>query len=288
MNFTFDLPYGIQARIVTFLLKKMRKQHNRAYRNFCLPGDHIGDNIFLHGLYEHDVLLGLFNKVFADKSLRFKETICIDVGANIGNHTIFFSDIFNKVYAFEPNPVFCAVAKASLALAGIHNVEVIEVGLSDAPANLAYEFRRDQLGESSFKTFDSRDAEMTLRVERGDDIVSSLMLSEISFLKIDVEGHELKVLAGLSKTLEMYSPLILFESQASMNMPECQKVLKFLQDSKYKYIYAYEYERRSKSTAFNIVQRIVSGPNKRSLKQIQRLESQPYLALIASKTALKL
>ena len=61
--------------------------------------DYITQKIILDGWFEKRELYAVEN-FFESNQLDRK--ICVDVGANIGNHSLFFSRIFEKVYSFEP------------------------------------------------------------------------------------------------------------------------------------------------------------------------------------------
>ena len=65
--------------------------------------DHISHDINLDGIYEKDYLLTLINWL-KEIQIDIFNGVAIDVGANIGNHSVFFSKFFKKVYSFEPNP----------------------------------------------------------------------------------------------------------------------------------------------------------------------------------------
>ncbi len=60
----------------------------------------------------HIVIDGFYEKLLLDNTLFFLDTlkentknwVFIDIGANIGNHSIYFSDYVKEVHAFEPNP----------------------------------------------------------------------------------------------------------------------------------------------------------------------------------------
>ena len=65
--------------------------------------DHIGLEINNFGIYEEDLLNAIMS--FAKDKLNLKKlSTFIDVGANIGNHSLYFSKISKKVFSYEPNP----------------------------------------------------------------------------------------------------------------------------------------------------------------------------------------
>ena len=58
--------------------------------------DSVSNELMINGIFEKDELDLLSNII--DKK------IFIDVGANIGNHTLYFRNSFEKIYSFEPHP----------------------------------------------------------------------------------------------------------------------------------------------------------------------------------------
>jgi len=64
--------------------------------------DAIGLHIQFYGIYEKDLLDGLSQTVF--NNIDTNDSICLDIGANIGNHSLYFSKYFKSVYSFEPHP----------------------------------------------------------------------------------------------------------------------------------------------------------------------------------------
>ena len=65
--------------------------------------DHIGLSLNLEGRYENSSLM-LVEEFIKNKLPNAKDKTALDIGANIGNHSIFFAKQFKYVYAFEPNP----------------------------------------------------------------------------------------------------------------------------------------------------------------------------------------
>ena len=152
-----------------------------------------------------------FSLVFNSMAQR---NTCLDVGGNIGNHTAFFSRYFKHVYALEPNPGVYEMLLANIT----HNrlaASAYNIGLSDETAELDfYVSDQDNIGSSSFeKSFNCDKINGILKafVERGDDFIANHGISHIDFIKIDVEGHEAKVVSGLRDTIKKYQPVISLE-----------------------------------------------------------------------------
>ena len=60
--------------------------------------DHIGKQILIDGYYERFYLENIINH-FEPKVFEFT---LMDIGANIGNHTVYFSKYFKGVYPLSP------------------------------------------------------------------------------------------------------------------------------------------------------------------------------------------
>lgn len=135
--------------------------------------------------------------------------VIFDIGANVGNHTLFFATLGNasKVISIEPNPLAYKLLVSNVALNGLNDVvdlSKVGLGLSDVPAKgYAMEERKKNLGGARMLQ-----GEGDIEVDTGDNIFAG----EIpSMIKIDVEGMELKVLAGLDKTINEHRPVIFVE-----------------------------------------------------------------------------
>lgn len=126
--------------------------------------------------------------------------VVFDVGANIGDHTRAYLDMGKKVIAFEPHPlsVQCLWHNCIEAI-------IFEGALSDQAGELSF-MGLDNVGASRIRP----DGEMKIRAARLDD----LALPAPQFVKIDVEGHEPKVLKGMMETLRQHRPLVFIEVNA--------------------------------------------------------------------------
>lgn len=179
-----------------------------------VPTEYIGLNVIANGLYERHQI-EIIRQIVAAQGLG--DTMALDIGANIGNHTVVFSKLFSEVVAFEPNPSVAALLEANVVLSRSANVRVRRVGLGTADASLP--FTPDGEGNDGHGSFAvAGTATIELPVRNGDALLAEIDPDiatgerRIGFIKCDVEGFEASVFAGLGKTLATHGPTIVFES----------------------------------------------------------------------------
>lgn len=131
----------------------------------------------------------------------------LDIGANIGNHTVFWGKILkaNSIHCFEPVGEFYKILKKNVELnhlSGVVTVHNVALGNEAGRACIKY-FNPDELGATQIE--ESADGDMVL--QRLDD----LEFDNIDFIKIDVETFEYNLLLGAKQTLDKHSPLIFIE-----------------------------------------------------------------------------
>ena len=171
-------------------------------------GDAVSDRIRSEGLYERDLLEFLRDRLL-DLSAS-KTQVAIDVGANIGNHSLFLSDIFARVIAFEPNPLASAILQINLEMNGANNVEIRSVGLSDRAGKATLEFDHGNLGgASSLGIRGGSGGRLEIELVVGDEAIDPS--TPVGLIKVDVEGTEEAVLRGLERTIRSNRPIIIIE-----------------------------------------------------------------------------
>ena len=135
----------------------------------------------------------------------------LDVGANVGNHTAYFSDWARRVYAFELNPPVFERLQAFVAGARLANVTAFPCGLSDRDDERTYYVFPGQAHLADVRAGPGAVAAGRVRVRRGDSIVAEAGIADIDVIKIDVEEHEFEVLNGLRATLARDRPVLFME-----------------------------------------------------------------------------
>lgn len=140
-----------------------------------------------------------------------------DVGANIGHHSLFMSRHADHVFSFEPFATVRQEMERKIEHAKVRNVTIFPVALGNCNEIGAFHPPTGaNQGTGTLGTVlpDNASAEsISVKVVRGDDILTANSLPPISLLKIDVEGYEANALEGMRDTLWRDRPPILMEIQ---------------------------------------------------------------------------
>jgi FkbM family methyltransferase len=176
-------------------------------------GDFVSDRIRSDGIYERDILEFLRDRLL-DLEIS-KIQVAIDVGANIGNHSLFLSDLFATVIAFEPNPLARSILDINLQMNGASNVEVRAVGLSDRAGKATLAFDQGNLGGASVLGIRSGSGGRSeIELTAGDEVLDPS--TPVGLIKVDVEGLEESVLRGLERTIRLHQPIVMIEQWADV------------------------------------------------------------------------
>lgn len=141
--------------------------------------------------------------------------ISVDIGADLGEFTIAMLASSRSVIAFEPRPAQARDLASMFDAVGAA-VQVEAVALSDEPGVMTMRVVASEPGRSTIEAgnalgdvSDGTIRSIEVPVRRLDD----LGLTDIGLIKIDVEGHELAVLHGATKTLTQQRPVIVVEAE---------------------------------------------------------------------------
>ena len=141
-----------------------------------------------------------------------KGSTFIDVGMNIGYETLWAAQrvgSLGKVYSFEPLPKLIEQVKESIDINKYSNIRIIPKALGTEEGNVDIFLHSQDSGLSSLVyKGESKKKEVILR---GIMDVELKDVSNVDLIKIDVEGYEFEVLTGATKTLQKFSPPVVFE-----------------------------------------------------------------------------
>jgi len=179
------------------------------------PADHIQAAVLASGaFYEAEMLEDIRRRLPPGG-------LFVDVGANIGNHSLFAAGVCGaRVLAFEPSPTLaehCAATLAANGLAG--RAELRQVGLGAAAGAAA--LLPGPLGNAGRTRLDP-DSAGGVPVLRLDDALTE----PPDVVKIDVEGMEAAVLQGARGVLRRHHPAIYVETLTDAAFAEVDALLR--------------------------------------------------------------
>lgn len=151
---------------------------------------------------------------------RFHGDIALDIGANAGQTARRLAPRFEVIYSFEPCREAYEVLEATAL--GLPNVHPVPEAVTDHQGSVVLDENADHLrrGQLTTATPGANEGhgwgQVTGQREVDATTVDAFMVTEwmgtkVDLLKIDVEGHEVRVLRGATSTLDRHHPALWIE-----------------------------------------------------------------------------
>ncbi len=225
----FLLPRWIRFKIFNIKKLKLYKTNTGSYYlPFFAFRDVVRNTIIENKIFDNDVY------EYSKKYIK-ENSVVIDAGANYGQLSILFSKVKPgvKVYAFEAYKYISQILLKNVKMNNA-NVKIYNCILSD-------ENKKNLIISDSilkeFNNYGSNSVELETDENQG-NLINSIKIDDldiqekISFMKIDVQGYDLKVLKGAKKTImKNKMPIIIeyseeFENKFDYNFSDFLKILK--------------------------------------------------------------
>jgi FkbM family methyltransferase len=146
-----------------------------------------------------------------------KDQIAIDVGANQGIYTYYMAKFAKQVVAFEPNLDLLAllmkvandnVQLQSAALSNVHGDSIMRIDPTNHGLSTIEQRNDFHIANPAFAPVQRHVSTRTL---------DSFDFTNVSLIKIDVEGHEEAVIQGARQTIMQNKPVLIIESEDQHN-----------------------------------------------------------------------
>jgi FkbM family methyltransferase len=155
------------------------------------------------------------------------DRVALDVGANKGVWTWWLAGLSRQVYAYEPNPKLFDILRRNVA----DNVVAEQLALADY--NGVSELRVPH----SAKGYSNQGASLSeikvdgafLGVEVEAKRIDDLDITDVGFIKIDVEGFEYQVMQGALETIARDKPVMVVEIEEVHIKRDVSEVLRFVE-----------------------------------------------------------
>jgi FkbM family methyltransferase len=177
------------------------------------PAEETSRVLFVSGAYEPASML-------AFQRFLFPGAVFLDIGANVGVYTLVSSRLVGAaghVYSFEPSSRERTTLERNLAINDCGNVSVIPAAVSDRSGTGALRIAAGQFrGQNTLAPSFGFSAVQLAGIESVplvslDGLWQERKLRRPDVVKIDAEGHELRVLRGALALLRDAMPVVVFE-----------------------------------------------------------------------------
>ena len=190
------------------------------------------------------------------KNIIIPETDTIDIGVYRGVYSYEMAKYSKMVHAFEPNPIIFKDIELNLGKI-IKNINLYNFALSDKENKvlLKVPIRNKNYDKSNYEEYFQMgratiheqnvmgDTEtFEIKSKKLDNFTFS---NRISFIKIDVEGHEMSVIKGAENTIKQYKPTLLVEIEEKHSKQKVLDSINYINSLGYESFY---YDNELKST----------------------------------------
>lgn len=136
--------------------------------------------------------------------------VALDVGANLGLHTLFLARRFERVIALEPHPKTFHLLAYNLASYAPNATAYEVAAFSEAGKARLNDGKPGNTGTAQISSEAPSDSDHVIETVRIDDF-APLQDLDIGFMKLDVEGKEREALLGAEQMIRRHRPVILLE-----------------------------------------------------------------------------
>jgi len=169
------------------------------------PHDPVVSGALFFGVYEKG------ETAFVQGALRSGMTV-LDVGANVGYYTALAARRVGpngRVIALEPDPESFKYLEQTIAANEVGNVDAFQCAAADREAKMTLHISKDNRGDNRLYEPDPKWPKVTVSARPADDVLKEAGVGSVDFVKIDVQGFEAGVIAGLKNTIDQSEELTL-------------------------------------------------------------------------------
>ena len=195
------------------------------------PRETIGKDLFRKGHYQRDLANRVLDLVGVPKG-----KVLLELGANIGTHTVYLmrSGRFDRAVAVEPDPRNLKLLKHNLSLNELSSaVTVFECAAGDNEGSIDLYFGDSNFGASSVikPNGGSRSVRVSLRRVDGILAESKVNPEDVGLVWMDIEGAEPEALKSMAELVKLRVPILMEYGPWRYGPVKTEQITKYLSDN---------------------------------------------------------
>ncbi|MDA1088900.1 MAG: FkbM family methyltransferase [Proteobacteria bacterium] len=148
------------------------------------------------------------------------ESVIFDIGGHSGQYAKLLARLAKRgrVYSFEPSSYSRSILNLAIKVNRFKNINVVAKGLGDAPGTLtlttpikSYGTFKYGLAHMGDGTNNDAGHHEQVALTTIDAFATEVGLKRLDFIKMDVEGWELRILSGGAETIQRFRPVMMIE-----------------------------------------------------------------------------
>lgn len=175
------------------------------------PGDYLGRSVFVKNHWDRDHVARLLDNL-ADRGIDFSGKVFLEVGANIGTHTVYFAltGAFSRIVAIEPDPRNFELLEENVMQNGLGDVVTrLPFAVSDSEETIAFFQHPNNHGKSSPNSTHAGDRKILVQALPMPEILAraGLSVEDIGVVWMDIEGYEPVAARSMQPLFERRVPI---------------------------------------------------------------------------------
>ena len=210
--FLLSTPPPVLFKIIKKSREHLPKISTRVSKNGKFSGianDYLTQAIHIKGTMEpyfHEIVNVLVSR----------NDVILDIGANIGTHSVIFSrkSKLGKVYAFEPQSLTFSILQNNILYNSLTNVIPLHYAITTldnhavSMDNFSFVGKRVNNGALRLSPFKNKQIIGEVSLSR---TIDSFNFKQVNFIKMDIQGSEIMALAGAKRTIKKSRPTMFIE-----------------------------------------------------------------------------
>lgn len=163
---------------------------------------YVDQYIFDNGIYEKDIIDDICSHLTKEKTL-------LDIGSNIGQHSLILAPFCKQIFAFEPIPEIFEEFKKSIEANHYKNITLQNVAIGNKEESAVINYNSKNAGASSLVDKNLNTRPISIKI----NILENVLPKNLKFdvIKLDVEGYEAVVILGNKEIFVKNKPVIFLE-----------------------------------------------------------------------------
>jgi len=154
-------------------------------------------DLYLHGIREPQATRYL-------QSILQPEWTVVDIGANIGYYALQEARVVRSVIALEPTPESYSILQRNVGLNDRWNIRTHRLAVGDREGEIGFALSR----ACNWNSIAETNGDIKVEMKTLDSLLEG---SRVDFVRMDVEGYEMRVLEGMKLTLQDSKPRMFIE-----------------------------------------------------------------------------